>query len=138
MGFAGNDKLFWGDTLRGRFATIRTVKNVSRADLAQWQQKMWRGERLSLAVTGAIDETRLKALLEETFGKMAYDAKAKVDLNAMHVKPSAKPNTLSLFKEIPQTTVICGAARISNTPTPIIMRCACLIFCSAAIRSTHT
>lgn len=112
----GMTKLFWGDTLRGRYATTRTVKNVNRADLAAWQKKMWRGERLSLAVTGAIDESQLKKLLEETFGSMPYDTQGKIDLNVMHVKPAAKPNTLSLLpKEIPQTTVIYKAPGMKHT-----------------------
>lgn len=112
----GMTKLFWGDTLRGRYATTRSVKNVSRADLVGWQQKMWRGERLSLAVTGAISENNLKKLLEETFGKMAYDIKLKPDLNTMHVKSTAKANTLSILpKEIPQTTVIYKAPGMRHT-----------------------
>ena len=112
----GMTKLFWGDTLRGRYATARTVKNVGRDDLAGWQKKIWRGERLSLAVTGAIAEQNLKSLLEETFGKMAYDQGARPNLDVMHVTPTAKANTLSLLpKDIPQTTVVYKAPGMKHT-----------------------
>lgn len=112
----GMTKLFWGDTLRGRYATTRTVKNVTTGDLKDWHRKIWRGERLSLAVTGAISEADLKKLLTDTFGTLAFDAKAKPDLNTMHVMPTARPNSLSLLpREIPQTTVIYKAPGMKHT-----------------------
>src|SRR5262249_26062153 len=74
-GSLGMNQMFWGGTLRGRYATMRTVKNITRGDLVEWQKRIWRGERLAIAVTGAIKEDALKSLLEGTFGKMARDEK---------------------------------------------------------------
>lgn len=112
----GMTKTFWGGTPRGRYATVRTVKNLKIADLADWQKKIWRGERLSIAVTGDIKEESLKALLEETFGKMARDEKKKPDLSAMHVRPTVKPNSLQIMpRDIPQTTVVYKAPGMKHT-----------------------
>ena len=114
----GMTKIFWDGTPRGRYATIKTVKALNVADLALWQKKIWRGERLSIAVTGAISEDALKTLLEGTFGKMARDEKNKPDLNAMHVKPTVKANALKILpRDIPQTTVIYKAPGMKHTDT---------------------
>ncbi|HRP69615.1 MAG TPA: insulinase family protein, partial [Turneriella sp.] len=103
----GLSQVYWKNTLRGRYATIRTVKNIAREDLTLWQKKLWRAERLTIAVSGSIDEKRLKTLLEETFGKMPYDKTQKADLSRLHVEPTFKPNSLYVLpKEIPQTTVL--------------------------------
>lgn len=100
-------KTFWDGTVRGRYATTQTVKNIVRDDLAEWQKKLWRADRLTLAIAGDIDEAKLKALLEETFGKMPRDNKAAPDMRATQVMPTGKANALYLLpKEIPQTTVI--------------------------------
>lgn len=112
----GMTKTFWGGTPRGRYATMRTVKNLQIGDLVEWQKKIWRGERLSIAVTGDIKEEQLKVLLEGTFGKMARDEKKKPDLAAMHVNPTVKPNSLQIMpRDIPQTTVIYKAAGMKHT-----------------------
>jgi zinc protease len=103
----GMMQMFWGGTLRGRYATMRSVKNLKAADLADWQKKVWRGERLSVAVTGAIKEDALKTLLESTLGKMSRDEKKRPDLKTMHVLPTLKANTLRILpRDIPQTTVV--------------------------------
>lgn len=112
----GMTKLYWGDTLRGRYATVRTVKNITAGDLADWHQKMWRGERISVAVTGAIKQEELKKVLEETLGKLSRDDKSRPDLSVMHVKPSAQPKSLSILpRDIPQTTVIYKAPGMKHT-----------------------
>ncbi len=103
----GSTKMFWGGTVRGRYATIRTVNGVKRNDIVEWHNRMWRGERVSIAVTGSIEPVQLKSALEKTFGNLAVDAKAKPNLDALHVKPTAEPNALKILpKDIPQTTVI--------------------------------
>ncbi len=112
----GMTKMFWGGTPRGRYATIRTVKNLQAADLADWQRRMWRGERLSLAITGDIKEETLKSLLENTFGKMARDEKKRPDLAVMHVQPTAKANALRILpRDIPQATVVYKAPGMKHT-----------------------
>lgn len=112
----GMTKTFWGGTARGRYATMRTVKNLKIGDLRDWQKKIWRGERLSVAVTGDIKEEALKNLLESTFGKMARDEKARPDLTAMHVAPTVKANSLQIMpRDIPQTTVIYKAPGMKHT-----------------------
>lgn len=112
----GMTKLYWGDTLRGRYATVRTVKNITAQDLAAWHQKMWRGERISIAVTGAIKQDELKKILEETLGKLARDEKSRPDLAVMRIKASAAPKALSILpRDIPQTTVIYKAPGMRHT-----------------------
>lgn len=112
----GINKLYWGNTLRGRYATRRTVAALKADDLPAWHSRMWRGERLSLAITGAIKLLPLKKLLEETFGGLAVNRKEAPDLKRMHVLPVAKGNELRLLpKEIPQTTVIYRAPGMKHS-----------------------
>lgn len=112
----GSTRMYWGGTLRGRYATIRTVNAVNREDIALWHQRMWRGERLSIAVTGSIDATELKKALDSTYGNMAVDAKSRPNPDALHVYPTAKPNVLNILpKDIPQTTVIYKAPGLKHT-----------------------
>ncbi|HMY11594.1 MAG TPA: insulinase family protein, partial [Turneriella sp.] len=42
----GMSRLYWGDTLRGRYATRRTVAALKTEDLRAWHDRVWRGERL--------------------------------------------------------------------------------------------
>lgn len=112
----GMTKIYWGDTLRGRYATQRTVSAIQHTDLAEWHRKLWRGERLSIAVTGAIAENQLREALNGTFGKMPVNRKNAPDLNVLHVRPTAKPNELRILpKEIPQTTVVYKAPGMKHT-----------------------
>jgi len=114
----GVTKMYWGGTLRGRYATTRTVSVVSRDDIAAWHKRMWRGERLSIAVTGSIDKVQLKKALDLTYGSLAVDAKARPNADALHVLPTVKPNSLSILpKDIPQTTVIYKAPGLKHTDT---------------------
>jgi len=103
----GMTKAYWGETLRGRYATTRTVKNLTGTDLKGWHKKMWRGERLSLTLTGAIKAQDARVILDETFGSLVVSQKDGVDLKAMQIKSVAKPNTLGILpRDIPQTTVV--------------------------------
>lgn len=112
----GMNKLYWGDTLRGRYATRRTVAALTVADLPSWHSRMWRGERVSLAISGAIELPRLKKLLEETFGSLAVNRSEAPDLKKLHILPVAKGNELRLLpKEIPQTTVIYRAPGMKHS-----------------------
>lgn len=112
----GMNRLYWGDTLRGRYATRRTVAALKAEDLRAWHNQIWRGERLSIAVTGSIGAPPLLKLLNETFGKLVVQPKAAPDLSKMHVLPVAKGNELRVLpKEIPQTTVIYRAPGMKHT-----------------------
>lgn len=112
----GMTKLYWGDSLRGRYATVRTVKNITPQDLPDWHRKMWRGERISVAVTGAIAQEDLKKVLEETLGKLSRDEKSRPDLAVMRIKAGARPKALSILpRDIPQTTVIYKAPGMKHT-----------------------
>lgn len=112
----GMTKLFWGDTLRGRYATIKSVKNLAATDLTAWHKKMWRGERLALAVTGAIKADALKKLLDGTFGTLAVSPKDRIDLALMHIKPTATANSLNILpRDIPQTTVVYKAPGMKHS-----------------------
>ncbi len=112
----GTTKMFWGGTLRGRYATTRTVTSVTRDDLTAWQKRMWRGERLSIAVTGSIEAVKLREALDNTYGTLPVDPKQRPNLDALHVLPSAKPNLLAILpKDIPQTTVIYKAPGLKHT-----------------------
>ncbi len=111
----GMAKLYWGDSVRGRYATERTVKAVERDDLVSWQKKNWRGERLTLAVTGDIKKSALENLLNRTFGTMPFDKNLAPDMTKMHILSRGKPNTVHLLeKEIPQTTVLYKAPGIKH------------------------
>jgi zinc protease len=103
----GMTKMYWGDTLRGRLGTTKTVTPLRRENLVAWQKHMWRGERLLIAVAGAIDEATLKASLEKTYGTLAVTKKNVPDAGVLRVKPTVTPNDLKILpKDIPQTTVI--------------------------------
>lgn len=112
----GMSRLYWGDTLRGRYATLRSVAGLKAEDLRTWQDRMWRGERLSVAVTGAIDAARLRSALNETLGKLPVRPKDAPDLRKLHVLQSARGNELRLMpKELPQTTIIYRAPGMKHT-----------------------
>ncbi|MFO1480756.1 MAG: pitrilysin family protein [Turneriella sp.] len=112
----GMSRLYWGDTLRGRYATRRTVAALKTEDLRAWHDRVWRGERLSIAVSGSIEAPRLRKLLNETLGKLPVQPKDAPDLKKMHVSPIAKGNELRMLpKEIPQTTVIYRAPGMKHT-----------------------
>ena len=112
----GSTKRFWDGTLRGRYATTRTVTAVTRDDIAGWQKRMWRGERISIAVTGSIEAKELRRALDGTYGKLPVDAKNRPDLTTMNILPTEKPNQLAILpKEIPQTTVIYKAPGLKHS-----------------------
>ncbi len=112
----GMSRVYWGDTLRGRYATRRTVAALKAQDLSAWHERMWRGERLSVAVSGSVEAPRLRRLFNETLGKLAVQPKDAPDLKKMHILPVAKGNELRLLpKEIPQTTVIYRAPGMKHT-----------------------
>jgi zinc protease len=112
----GMSRLYWGDTVRGRYATRRTVAALKIEDLRAWHNRIWRGERLSVAVTGSVELARLRTLLNATLGNLAVQQKDAPDLKKMHVSPVAKGNELRLLpKEIPQTTVIYRAPGMKHT-----------------------
>ncbi|GAB4422036.1 MAG: hypothetical protein OHK0011_00430 [Turneriella sp.] len=112
----GMSRLYWGDTLRGRYATRRTVAALKAEDLRAWHNRMWRGERLSVAVAGSVEAARLRTLLNATIGQLTVQQKDAPDLKKMHVAPVARGNELRLLpKEIPQTTVIYRAPGMKHT-----------------------
>jgi zinc protease len=112
----GMSRLYWGDTVRGRYATRRTVAALKIEDLRAWHGRIWRGERLSIAVTGSMEAPRLIDLLNKTFGTMPVEPRHAPDMTRMHVAPVAKGNELRLLpKEIPQTTVIYRAPGMKHS-----------------------
>ncbi|MBV6494073.1 MAG: hypothetical protein LDLANPLL_02099 [Turneriella sp.] len=112
----GLSQVYWKGTLRARYATMRTVKNIQRQDLIQWHKKMWRAERFTIAVSGSIDFKKLKEALEKTFGKLTFDKGAKVDLSPIKVLPTAKTNSVYLLpKDIPQTTLFYKAPGVAHS-----------------------
>ncbi|MFZ5629461.1 MAG: M16 family metallopeptidase [Spirochaetota bacterium] len=112
----GMSRLYWGDTLRGRYATRRTVTALKTEDLREWHNRIWRGERLSVAISGSVEASRLQKLLNATLGQLTVQPKEAPDLKKMHVSHVAKGNELRLLpKEIPQTTVIYRAPGMKHT-----------------------
>lgn len=112
----GMNRLYWGNTLRGRYATRRTVASLKAEDLRAWHNRIWRGERLSVAVTGSVEAPRLQKLLNATLGQLAVERKNAPDLKKMHIAHAAKGNELHLLpKEIPQTTVIYRAPGMKHS-----------------------
>ncbi len=98
----------YGRPVRGDLASIETL---SRPDLIALRERLFARKDLKIAVVGAIDATRLSALIDETFGAFA----AQNDLIPVAATQIANVGTRKIVAlDVPQTTIRFGRPGVTK------------------------
>jgi predicted Zn-dependent peptidase len=99
------NRLIYRDNLRGRFASLKSLKNIEREDLIKFHERFFQPQNLMFAVTGDITREDAVNKIKRYFGNWKSGG-ASVSFSV----PS-KNSDAGLFyidKDIPQSTIICG------------------------------
>ena len=96
----------YGDHPLGRESTLKTIDNLSRADLLSYYRRFFHPNNLRIAVSGAVTREQLGATLKHYLGDWL-----KQDVRAQKVPPLLPVTPAHLYlvdKQIPQTTILMG------------------------------
>ncbi|HPC86631.1 MAG TPA: pitrilysin family protein [Smithellaceae bacterium] len=105
-----NRLLYPGDP-RGRYATIASLNNLSREDLAAFHRQYFSPANMMLAVSGDITREEAVKKLEKVFGH------AKIPPRVQAVPEAPRQGGRGIFlirKPLPQSTVVTGELTISK------------------------
>jgi predicted Zn-dependent peptidase len=99
------NRLIYRDNVRGRFASLKSLKNIERKDLIKFHERFFQPQNLMFAVTGDIT-------LEDAANKIKrYFGNWKSEGASVSFPVPSQNSATGLFyidKDISQSTIICG------------------------------
>ena len=105
------NRLIYGDNDRGRYATIKSIGNIERADLLRFHKTYFSPDNIMMVVTGDISAESASQLISRYFGEWKKSG-------AKNIIPPPQQNRGGIFcinKEIPQSTIITGSFAPAKT-----------------------
>lgn len=96
----------------GSYPRISTVESFTREHLLQMHRRYFRPDNLWFAVSGAVEQSELFALLNDTLG--GWQAAGSLDLSLPPLPEAPHGRIISADKQIPQTSILMGHPGISK------------------------
>ncbi len=103
------NRLIYGNNPRSRYASLKSLKNIDRADLIKFHENFFQPSNIMFAITGNISREEAISKMQRFLGNWQSTATA---VNQRPVPPPPPHNSPAgifyIDKNIPQTTIISG------------------------------
>ena len=106
-------RLVYKDNPRGRISTIESINVITRADLVEFYDRFFYPENIILAVSGDFKKDEITKKIAKAFNVWE---KTKMELPKVpHPSYSFEKSINYAFKDVPQSTIICGHLAVRKT-----------------------
>lgn len=99
------NRIIYRNNPRGRFASVKSLKNIERKDLTEFHSKFFQPQNIMFAVTGDISQEEAVSKIQRYFGNWQSVGKPA---SAPASPQNSSTGIFYIDKDIPQSTIITG------------------------------
>jgi zinc protease len=99
------NKMIYGDNPRGRFPSLKSLKNIEREDLINFHGRFFQPQNIMFAVTGDITKDEAIKKIKQYFGNWKSNG---ISFSSSAPPQKSQAGLFYINKEIPQSTIISG------------------------------
>ena len=104
LAFREFNRLIYRDNPRGRFASVKSLKNIERADLVKFHEHFFQPQNIMFAVSGDISREEAVNKIQQYFGNW----QSRDNTFTTPALPDSHTGLFYIDKDIPQSTIIIG------------------------------